>query len=121
MLGFPGQIKTIVNNWRAGQMESLGTRDFYVLQGTATGGMVATLFIDTETNLLSRMIRYTPSPVGRVATQIDFSDYRDVGGIKFPFEITFLWLDGRYTAKITDVKTNVAIDASKFGKPSDMK
>jgi hypothetical protein len=120
-LAFPGQIKTIFPTWRVGQMESIGTRDFYVLQGGTTRGVLATLFIDAQTNLLVRMIRYTPSPVGRVTTQIDYSDYRDVGGIKFPFEITFLWLDGRYTAKITDVKTNVAIDASKFGKPSDMK
>ena len=51
-------------------------------------------------------------------TQIDYADYRDVGGIKFPFEYKFLWLDGRFTAKITDVKTNVAIDAALFGKPS---
>lgn len=120
-LAFPGQIKTIFTNWRLGQTESIGSRDFYVLQGGTARGVLATLFIDTQTNLLVRMIRYTPSPVGRVSTQIDYSDYRDVGGIKFPFEITFLWLDGRYTAKISDVKTNVAIDASKFGKPSEMK
>ncbi len=120
-LAFPGQIKTIFTNWRVGQTESIGSRDFYVLQGGTARGVLATLFIDTQTNLLVRMIRYTPSPVGRVSTQIDYSDYRDVGGIKFPFEITFLWLDGRYTAKISDVKTNVAIDAAKFGKPSEMK
>jgi hypothetical protein len=41
-----------------------------------------------------------------------------VGGIKFPFEYKFTWLDGRYTAKLGEVKTNVAIDATKFGKPS---
>ena len=63
------------------------------------------------------MIRYTASPIGRVPTQIDYADYRDVGGIKFPFEYHFLWLDGRFTAKITDVKTNVPIDAAKFDKP----
>jgi len=65
--------------------------------------------------------RQNSSPVGRVATQVDYSDYRDVGGIKFPFELNFQWLDGRYTAKINDVKVNVAIDAAKFGKPSAAK
>jgi len=29
--------------------------------------------------------------------QIDYTDYRDVNGIKFPFEIKFSWLDGKYT------------------------
>ena len=51
-------------------------------------------------------------------TQIDYSDYKDVNGVKFPFTYTFLWLDGRYTAKISDVKTNVAIDAALFGQPT---
>jgi hypothetical protein len=64
------------------------------------------------------MVRYGPSPIGRIPTQVDYSDYRDVAGIQFPFEIKFTWLDGRYTAKLNEVKTNVAIDATKFGRPS---
>ncbi len=116
-LAFPGQIKTLFPNWRVGQPESLGDRDFNVVQGGTARGLLVTLYFDTKTNLLSRMILYTPSPIGRAPTQTDYSDYRDVGGIKFPFEYSFLWLDGRYTAKISDVKTNVAIDPAKFGKP----
>ena len=38
-------------------------------------------------------------------------------GIKFPFEFKFSWLDGRYTAKLKGIKTNVAIDPARFGKP----
>jgi len=29
-----------------------------------------------------------------------------------------MWLEGRYTAKRNQVETNVAIDATKFGRPS---
>ena len=120
-LAFPGQIKTVFNNWRVGQSESIGDRDFNVVQGGTARGVLATLYFDTKTNLLSRMILYTPSPIGRVPTQTDYSDYRDVNGIKFPFKYSFLWLDGRYEANINTVRTNVAIDASKFGKPSEAK
>jgi hypothetical protein len=67
------------------------------------------------------MIIYTSSPIGRAPTQVDFSDYRDVGGVKFAFDRNFLWLDGRWEAKLTGVRTNVAIDAKMFGKPSDSK
>jgi hypothetical protein len=63
------------------------------------------------------MVRYAPSPVGRVPIQIDYSDYRDMSGIKFPFEYKFSWLDGRYTAKLKEIKTNVTIDPAKFGQP----
>ena len=79
---------------------------------------LATLYFDPDTGLLRRMVRYGPSPVGRVPVQIDYTDYRDVGGIKFPFEYQFSWLDGRYTAKLKDIKTNVAIDSARFGRPA---
>ena len=37
------------------------------------------LFFDATTGLLSRMVRYAQTPVGRNPTQIDFADYREVG------------------------------------------
>jgi hypothetical protein len=52
---------------------------------------------------------------------MDFSDYRDVGGIKFPFQYTYSWLDGRDVFKINSVKTNVPIDAAIFNKPAAKK
>jgi hypothetical protein len=117
MASFPGQLKTALTNWRVGGTESIGDKDVQVLQGSGPRGLLATFFFDAKTGLLMRTVRYSTSPVGRVPTQMDFSDYRDVGGIKFPFQYTFSWLDGRDAFKLTDVKTNVAIDASKFAKP----
>ena len=117
-LSFPGQIKQALSNWRGGAMRSLGDSDFVAVQGSGPRGFLATLYFDPATGLLKRMVRYGPSPIGRMPTQVDYGDYRDVGGIKFPFEYKFTWLDGRYTANLSDVKTNVPIDAAKFGKPS---
>jgi photosynthetic reaction center cytochrome c subunit len=116
-MAFPGQIKQVLNNWRVGLRRTIGNRDFLVVQGTGTRGLLATLYFDPQSYLLVRLVRYAPSPVGRVPIQIDYSDYRDVGGIKFPFEYKFSWLDGRYTAKLKEIKTNAAIDAAKFGQP----
>src|SRR6185437_15898586 len=103
-MAFPGQIKQLFTNWRVGPQESLGDRDFNIVQGGTARGLLVTLYFDIQTGLLAREIIYTPSPIGRVPTQVEFADYRDVGGIKFPFEYNFLWLDGRYSAKIADVK-----------------
>src|SRR6185295_16930364 len=116
-MAFPGQIKQALSNWRVGLRRAINGRDYLIVQGTGPRGLLATLYFDPDTGLLRRMVRYGPSPVGRVPTQIDYSDYRDVGGIKFPFEYQFSWLDGRYTAKLKDIKTNVAIDAARFGRP----
>src|SRR6266581_5569232 len=116
-MSFPGQIKQALTNWRVGQRRTIGNRDYNVVQGTGPRGLLATLYFDPQSGLLTRMVRYGPSPVGRVPTQIDYTDYRDVGGIKFPFEYQFSWLDGRYTAKLKEIKMNVAIDPAKFGRP----
>src|SRR5262245_35102901 len=115
---FPGQLKQALSDWRGATTRSIGDRDFVVVQGSGPRGFLATLYFDPKTALLSRVVRYGPSPIGRMPTQIDYDDYREVGGVKFPFEYKFTWLDGRYTAKLSKVETNVAIDATRFGKPA---
>lgn len=116
-LSFPGQIKQVLGNWRAGALDSIGDKEVQVVQGSGPRGLLATLYFDKESGLLVRLVRYSASPIGRVPTQIDYSDYRDVGGIKFPFKYTFTWLDGKDSFQLTDVKVNVPIDAATFGKP----
>ena len=64
-----------------------------------------------------RQVRYVQLSVGRVPAQIDYSDYREAGGIKIPFKVIATWVDGRSTFKITGVQPNAPIDASRFAKP----
>jgi photosynthetic reaction center cytochrome c subunit len=63
-------------------------------------------------------VRYTESFVGRFPTQIDFSDYREVSGVRTPFRWTVVWLDGQETFELTKVDWNVPVDESKFAKPA---
>lgn len=117
VLAFPNQIKTALSNWRVGPDDTIAGHDVYVVQGSAPGGLLGTFYFDRQTHLLVRYVRQTPSPVGRVTIQQDFDDYRDVNGIKFPFTYSFLWLDGRFTANISDVQMNGPVDAAKLSKP----
>jgi hypothetical protein len=64
------------------------------------------------------LVRYNETLVGRVPTQIDFVDYRDVSGIKLPFHWTTTWTDGQTNVDFTEWQVNVPIDAAKFGKPA---
>ena len=88
-----------------------------VLQGNGPNGTLATMYFDDKTGLLVRLVRHGRSPIGRVPTQVDYDNYRDVGGIKFPYRWTFAWLDGRDQFEFTDVKLNVPIDQTRFGEP----
>jgi photosynthetic reaction center cytochrome c subunit len=116
LLSFPGNIKTALTGLRTATAD-IGDRDVEVVQGSGPNGILVTLYFDKKTNLLVRMVRYSKSPVGRIPTQTDYADYRDVGGIKFPFSYTFSWLDGKDAYKLSDVKVNVPIDPSVFAKP----
>jgi photosynthetic reaction center cytochrome c subunit len=139
-LSFPGQIKQILTNLKSGppttitdlpapssqaavqQDVNLGQNHVVnVVQGTGPRGLLVTLYFDQQSGLLLRELRYGASPIGRIPTQIDFADYRDVGGVKLPFRITFAWLDGRDSIVLNDIKTNVPIDEAKFGKPAPLK
>ncbi len=75
------------------------------------------LFFDAESGLLARVVRYSNTVVGIVPTQIDYSDYREVAGIKMPFHCTVTWTDGKSTIELNEVRPNVPIDASKFAQP----
>ena len=115
---FPAQIKQVLSKWRVGRSSIVNDRKVQVVQGTTANGAIATLYFDDESGLLVRVLRYANSPVGRIPTQIDYSDYRDVGGIKMPFKWTFGWLDGRENVELTSIQPNVPIDAAKFAKPA---
>jgi photosynthetic reaction center cytochrome c subunit len=139
-LSFPVQIKQILTNLKTGpptsitdlpapssqaslqQDVTLGqTHVVDVVQGTGPRGLLVTLYFDKQSGLLLRELRYGNSPIGRVPTQIDFADYRDVSGITLPFRITYAWLDGRDSIVLNDIKTNVPVDEAKFGKPAPLK
>jgi hypothetical protein len=139
-LSFPGQIKQTLTNWKTGPPTSISdlpapesqsslqkdvkldqTHRVNVVQGTGSRGLLVTLYFDRDNGLLLRELRYGNSPIGRVPTQIDYADYRDVNGIKLPFRITYAWLDGRDSIVLTDIKTNTPVDETKFGKPAPLK
>jgi hypothetical protein len=138
-LSFPGQIKQLLTNLKTGPPATISdlpapssqsslqkdvtlgqTHDVDVVQGTGPRGLLVTLYFDRKSGLLLRELRYGNSPIGRVPTQIDFADYRDVEGIKLPFRITYAWLDGRDSIVLNDIKTNVPVSGAKFGKPAPL-
>jgi photosynthetic reaction center cytochrome c subunit len=117
-LAFPSNIREALTKWRVGLPAVIDDREVQVVQGTTAHGATATLSFDMETGLLRRQMRYVDSPVGRIPTQIDYEEYREVAGVKMPVRWTLTWLDGRDVFEIKDVQPNVTIDAARFARPS---
>ncbi len=118
-LSFPAKIQQALSRWRAGFPETeIGDRAVRVIQGTAPGGSRVKLYFDKQSGLLLRTVRYAETAVGIIPAQTDYSDYRDVAGVKIPFHWTVTWTDGQSTTELSEVRPNVAIDAAKFAKPA---
>jgi outer membrane lipoprotein-sorting protein len=118
-MAFPGKIKQYLAGWRAGfPPMMLGDRSVVVVQGTAPAGSRVKLFFDKDSGLLVRMVMFTNTIIGLNPREIDYSDYRDVAGVKIPYKWTAVWTDGRSEYEMSEVKPNVAIDASEFAKPN---
>jgi len=115
-LAFLGRIKQYFTNWKASYPASINGRDVYVVQGTGNG-LIATFYFDKQTSLLTRVVRYATSAMGRVPTQFDYSDWRPVAGVMMPFKWTYGWVSGREEYAMTEIQPNTAVDAAKFAKP----
>jgi hypothetical protein len=129
-LYFPAQIKQLFSNLRVGYPISgvtsilpndvgvgVDERELTVLEGNTAAGAKVKLYFDPTSGLLVRMVRFTNLPVGFIPTEIDYSDYRDVSGIKVPFRVNKTWVDGRSVTELSSIQLNVPIDNAKFAKP----
>jgi hypothetical protein len=117
-LCFPAGIKQALSQWKIGfPVTTIEDRPVNVIQGTGAGGTRFKLYFDVETGLLTRQVRYADTPIGTVPTQVDYSDYREIAGIKMPYHLIVTWTDGQSDIHLNEVQANVAIDAAKFAQP----
>lgn len=119
MLGFPGSIRQALTDFKTGfPPTTIDDKLDNIVQGTAPGKTRVKLYFDNQTGLLTRQVRYADTPIGMVPTQTDYTDYRDVAGVKLPYHIVVTWTDGQSDIVLSDIQANVAIDAAKFAKPA---
>jgi hypothetical protein len=116
MLSFPAQIKAAFSQWRI-SATAIDNREVQVVQGTNPRQPPVNFYFD-ESGLLVRVLRLVDTAVGRVPTQVDYSDYRDVSGVKVPFRWITTWTNGQATTELTEVQLNVPIDAAKLARPA---
>jgi hypothetical protein len=117
-LSFPARIKQDFQ-WRTGfPSVSIDDQPVEVIQNAARGATGVKLYFDSQSGLLVRQVRFVDTAVGVIPTQIDYSDYRDVGGVKVPFKRVITWTDGRSTIQLNQVQPNVRVEAARFTKPA---
>jgi hypothetical protein len=102
--------------------ESVAGRDAFKLTVTLKSGLVRTVYLDAQTYLDRRHTGVLNLPGGRqFDVTIDFGNWKDVNGVKFPFDITEERTGKEpvqsfvsYTEKI---EANLPMDAALFAMP----
>ena len=115
LVAFPTSVPQAFSEWRVGRAVLNDEEDF-VLQASEGGQPVLNLYF-APSGLLVRLVRWTQTPVGMVPTQIDYSDFRDVAGVKIPFHRTVSQTYMRMDVELSQIQPNVAIDAALFARP----
>jgi hypothetical protein len=125
------QMKLVANFWRDLKFSdryqqsrplpktTVNGHDAYQVRGVVKGTRIQEqLFFDAQSGLLLRRITYRPTPMGPLPDQIDFEDYRDVGGVKVPFVLKTATPDSASVRQYTEVKFNVPVESAKFAMPA---
>jgi hypothetical protein len=76
------------------------------------------LYFDPDSKLLLRRVLLVPTPLGPLNTQSDYSDWREVSGVKVPFVVTQTRPNAILTQHYTTVEFNVPVDEKAFAKPA---
>lgn len=98
--------------------EKIGERDAYLLVYTPKDGAVLRQYLDAESFLAVRMVTTVEVPgMGALDQTSDFSDMRDVDGVKLPFLIKSTSAAQSFTISVTKVDHNVTVDEKLFVKP----
>ena len=112
------QLKEMFTQKRVRGTEKIGDQEAYQVVGQREGKPPIRLYFDQQSGLLVRLIRYGDTALGLLPTQIDYTDYRDVSGVKVPYRWTLSRPGGRFTIQVSEVQQNVPVDDAKFVKPA---
>jgi hypothetical protein len=113
-----GNIKSQFESMKLDNKARLSGRDMYVIEGKPAKGPAEKLFFDVENGLLVRwdMARQHPKR-GTVFVKVHLNDYKDVDGVKVPFNVRFAFESFSFTVKLDELQHNIPIDDAVFKKP----
>ncbi|HLG57052.1 MAG TPA: hypothetical protein VI485_17055 [Vicinamibacterales bacterium] len=100
--------------------EKVGDRDAYLLIVKPKTGPAMRQYLDADSYLPVRVVMtLNIPPVGEMEQTTDLLDWRDVDGIKVPFQIRTSSNVQTLSIDVTKVEHNKAIDQSLFSKPAN--
>jgi len=95
-------------------IETFDGKDAYRIKYTLPNQKTFTRYYDVESGLLVRLVTNIDTPQGSFSQTTIYDDYREVGGVKFPFKVTQGMAGQNITMDVTSVEVNLNLDDSIF-------
>jgi len=98
-------------------IEKIGDRAYFVVE-SVTDRRLERLYFDTQTGLLYRRYFEGRTTLGTNRNEVQFENYRDVNGVKLPYNINSISTNDRTRFIFSEVQTNVTLDPARFELPA---
>ena len=116
-LHLPTHLEKMFRELRVDGEEKIDDHEVYVVVGQREAKPPIRLYFDKQSSLLLRLVRFGDTALGLMPTQIDYADYREMDGVKIPYQWTLARPSGRFTIQVSEIQQNVPVDDAKFAKP----
>jgi photosynthetic reaction center cytochrome c subunit len=114
---FPVNVKGLYTKWETQPGEKIDGQETWLVIGEKEGEPNLRLYLDQNSGILLRLVRYVDSPLGYLPTQIDYADYRSVDGVKVPYRWTVARPGNHFTIQLEQLQQNVPVNDGKFVPP----
>jgi len=108
------KIKDTYPQMRVLGKENIDAREVFVVGATSREGDRDKLYFDVASGLLVRKSSAFRTAFGSIPEVMDFSDYRDLSGVKLPFTIRWSRPPFAYVRNFSEIKVNSLIDPLRF-------
>ena len=114
----PFDPATLNDNAKTIAKSKVGDKDAWLVFDKIDDNTRVEVWFDPVTGLALRRLILVNSLVGRIPKQTDFADYRDAGGVKLPYEVTFSSVDPWIgsTRKYSEIHPGAPVDPAVFVK-----
>ena len=117
----------LVNSWRedytsirtAGE-ESVNGKPAWKVEMTPKEGKVESWFFDKDSAMLLKMSAVVSTPLGDIAADLDFSDFRKLDGILTPFTMTQGAMGQVIVIHFDKIAYNTTLPKDCFAMPADV-
>jgi hypothetical protein len=98
--------------------DKIDDRDAYIVEASSADLGTDKIYFDTQNGLVLRIVGQHHTMDGPATFTEDFSDFREVDGIKLPYTVHQESPSSTFTIKFTEIRHNEAIEDAAFAKPA---